>query len=240
MEEEPQECGICQISYGFRENHKYFPMSVPCGNNHNVCKECSKAQIIQSTCPFCKQNIEGLNFSPNREFSLVVEANLLQRSILLLGDQGAGKSAIVNQILGRNYRARTPLRDIIEIQINEYLLSFWEFTSKNVSTESILDLEFKGRDAYIIIIDVTNKECIKSLEYYLFLIGINGDKNKPILVICNKADKKIKISSDQVEEICANKSIKHLFYSAKTDDVHIIIQILQQFVLSSSIYIIYI
>lgn len=147
-------------------------------------------------------------------------------NILVLGDQGVGKSYLVEQFIKHPTIALTepsvqPTFGVAfhhSKRLNKRVsLQCWD-TSGDVKFKSIVEANIKDKDVYILVFDITNKESFKQIPIYFEQIqNIIRDPN--IVLVANKCElvEQYQVSEDEIKKLENDIGAKCIKASAALD-----------------------
>lgn len=141
---------------------------------------------------------------------------LLKLKVLLLGDDGVGKSSLMMSYIGRCFHPSLPpllTPMTFPLAKNEYFAEMMTIydSSSNISDQHVLINKIIDVDIILALYDITNLISLDNLQtIWLPLIMENQDQMKPIILVGTKSD--ILISSeDSLKESKKLKEIKSRF-----------------------------
>lgn len=116
-----------------------------------------------------------------------------EAKVLILGEAGVGKSAIVERIITGNYNpTRFPTEGIIikdkvlKVGRQRFTVHLWDFGGQEIM-HATHQFFLAARALYILVLDSTQNESTNRLENWLKLIRLYA-KDAPIIVVINKND----------------------------------------------------
>ena len=223
-------CKQCEKYFGINKDDQNYPMTLPCGNNHNVCRKCS---INMHTCPFDHNDLRDQSPTISPDLAAEAKTNLKRFRIFVLGDKGAGKTSLIKQFHGISSPSQDSRLPVTEVQVGGYLWEFTEYLAMRGGIQqagSLISREFKQKDCYLIIIDVNMKNIHRTFQCYYEEIDQKGEYNKPIIVLFNKIDllQKKNIEIPAHDFINGYNISECLDYSTSSHKVNIIYQILEK------------
>ena len=147
--------------------------------------------------------------------------------VVLIGDAYSGKTTFVNRIcdnrLDRHYAPTIGVEfNSTFIKYKDYIvkIQFWD-TAGDKCYAPILKTYYKNIIGLYLVIDLTSKKCMKTLDYWFN--EINDNKNKEdsfkIIVIGNKADSKNRfVSKQEILNKLKHRHVEYVEVSALNDD----------------------
>lgn len=112
--------------------------------------------------------------------------------VIIIGPTGVGKSTLMNKMMEKEISYQnmpsTIGVDFGVINENNIKIQFWD-TAGQERFASIVNLYFKNVNFVLLVYDLSNKNNIENLKYYLNLCKEKCNES-PILIIGNKADQK--------------------------------------------------
>uniref|UniRef100_A0A0N4ZWN7 Ras-related protein Rab-7b n=1 Tax=Parastrongyloides trichosuri TaxID=131310 RepID=A0A0N4ZWN7_PARTI len=148
--------------------------------------------------------------------------------IVVLGDSGVGKTAIMNRFaenyysdcykstIGADFRSKDVTIDGVSVT-----LQIWD-TAGQERYKSLGVAFYRGADCCILVYDVTNSKSFSRIEYwkeeFLFQSNPFTFNNFPFIVVGNKIDKGIRtVKDDKIQSWMEKNNIPHFVVSAKDD-----------------------
>ena len=129
---------------------------------------------------------------------MAYNVNIEFYKIILIGNYGVGKSNILKRFKDNEFSSEpvdsstTPNGDVHEkyFQINERVIKadIWDTANQEKNTNSMTGLYFKGSQGAILVIDLTLKDSLDSVDKWVSLLKNNITENIPIILIGNKCD----------------------------------------------------
>lgn len=152
--------------------------------------------------------------------------NLIEKRILLLGLDNAGKTSILNHMQEQNFRAQsvpTIGLSIEEVYVKDYKLTFWDVGGQ---ATKLWKHYFDSVDGLIFVIDATDKDRIIKAKDELIRAGKDPQlQSVPYLLMFNKIDLTEErmpleelISKMDIEELSQNRVINFQECSARTGE----------------------
>ena len=147
--------------------------------------------------------------------------------VVLIGDAYSGKTTFVNRIcdnrLDKHYAPTIGVEfNSTFIKYKDYIvkIQFWD-TAGDKCYAPILKTYYKNIIGLYLVIDLTSKKCMKTLDYWFN--EINDNKNKEdsfkIIVIGNKADSKNRfVSKQEILNKLKHRHVEYVEVSALNDD----------------------
>ncbi len=114
--------------------------------------------------------------------------------IVVLGDGGVGKTAIIQHLLGKQFTSNYLLT--IGVDISTYKLPYegktlklqiWDLAGQ-VRFETVRNLYYNGARAAILVFDLTRHESFQSLLKWKNDLFLHAGKTIPIILLGNKSD----------------------------------------------------
>lgn len=150
-----------------------------------------------------------------------------RRKIVILGDGGVGKSALLRNYLGAEFSNQylpTTDGEVVfhqeRVREQTVQLQLWD-TAGGTSEEELklLKIDCNQADACLLVYDVTRPLSFPSLELFLSVFGTCVAPNTPVVVVGTKQDlaKEDTNQCEAMERWCASRGIQaHWLVSAKT------------------------
>lgn len=119
--------------------------------------------------------------------------------ILIIGDSGVGKTAILRCLQGQGFSQKTFttvgmdfVKKIIDVDGARIKLEIWD-TAGQERFRSMTRFQFRGTKGALLVYDVTDRESYKTLNYWLKMVDMEIDQYHkepiPVMLLGNKADK---------------------------------------------------
>eukprot|EP00746_Dinoflagellata_sp_MGD_P030012 gnl/MRDRNA2_/MRDRNA2_171096_c0_seq1.p1 gnl/MRDRNA2_/MRDRNA2_171096_c0~~gnl/MRDRNA2_/MRDRNA2_171096_c0_seq1.p1 ORF type:complete len:367 (-),score=59.53 gnl/MRDRNA2_/MRDRNA2_171096_c0_seq1:18-1118(-) len=162
---------------------------------------------------------ESRNFTPSQSN----EYNLLNR-ILLVGDSGAGKTNILNRFADGTFTESFISTIGVDFKIRNVAcdegvvakLQMWD-TAGQERFRIITPSYYQGANAFILVFDVSDRECFERLPFWLEEIRKHARADALVCLLGNKTDLMRFVPRKEAEEFAANNDLKYFEVSAKTD-----------------------
>lgn len=173
-----------------------------------------------------KKKEQGVRMSKSIEEKQ--KERLYEIKIVLLGDTAVGKSSLVQRFCADKFEDKYKitiggayLQKEVKLKNGDTLkLHIWD-TGGQEKFRSLANLYYKDSVAAILVYDVTNKESLDSLDYWVKELKENVDNTNYIISVagnkCDLSNEMKKVSSSDGKNFCKEKDIS-IFYetSAKT------------------------
>jgi small GTP-binding protein len=135
-----------------------------------------------------------------KKLNVPATKEMLQIKIGLIGDQQAGKSSFVERCLGNacpNFYEPTlgveTSDKFVALKSGQVHVTFWDFSGRLDFIE-IRNEMYKEATLIILFVDLTSKQSLESVDYWLREVKDNGGAC-PVYIVGNKADSK-KVTAD--------------------------------------------
>lgn len=161
--------------------------------------------------------------------SRVLDTHDYVSKILLVGDAGSGKSALINRYIdgeyndnyyntiGIDFKIKT-----FEINNKKIKINIWD-TAGQEKFKSLVTSYYRNSDVIILVFDITNETSLRhidswysDIQYYctnqnvsLYLVGTKADLDRTIL------KDKVNIDNNYIKEKCEKYNMKYFITSAK-------------------------
>lgn len=146
--------------------------------------------------------------------------------ILLVGDSGVGKSAILSRYVdeiyteefistvGVDFKIKT-----IDIHNQVCKIQVWD-TAGQERFKSITSVYYKGANGCIMVYDITNKNSFNNIHNWLIELEKYSPKDIPILLVGNKSDmtKERMVSEEDGIQLAKDYNLDFVETSAKKND----------------------
>ncbi|MHA2346674.1 MAG: Rab family GTPase [Candidatus Hodarchaeales archaeon] len=116
--------------------------------------------------------------------------------IVVLGDGGVGKTAIIQHLLGKEFTSSYLLTigaDISTYKLNHegktLSLQIWDLAGQE-RFDIVRNLYYSGARAAILVFDLTRPESFQNLEKWMADLFLHAGKKIPIILLGNKSDLK--------------------------------------------------
>lgn len=162
---------------------------------------------------------EGRNFVPSQSD----EYHLISK-ILLVGDSGTGKTNIMNRFADGTFSETFITTIGVDFKIRSVAcdegvavkLQMWD-TAGQERFRVITESYYRCANAFILVFDVSVRECFEHLRVWLEKIRKHSRADAPVCLLGNKTDLTRLVSREEAEEFAANNDLKYFEVSAKTD-----------------------
>jgi len=153
--------------------------------------------------------------------------------VILLGDSGVGKTALIVRYVNQNFSSQykaTIGADFFtkEIQVDGKLVTFqiWD-TAGQERFQSLGTSFYRGADVCMLVFDVTIPKSFESLDNwrneFLIQAQIPNHETYPFIVLGNKIDQSDQraVNSKTVQNWCANHNDYHYFETSAKDSTNV-------------------
>jgi small GTP-binding protein len=151
--------------------------------------------------------------------------------VLVLGDRGVGKTAIVHRFISsefrEDYKATIGVdcwNERVEVDKDPVELQIWD-TAGEERHNSLAPVVFRGVDACILVFDVSDAESFKHIEWWRRQVidfgNIYEPESFPFVVFANKSDlgaEAAEVSIDEVKSVIEEQKMSLFVVSAKTGE----------------------
>ena len=154
----------------------------------------------------------------------------LSYKFLVLGDQMVGKTSVLERYINRTFKANYLMtigmdKRFKRLEINNTDVDiFITDTAGQERFRSLTKMFYKGADGILVGFSLTEKESLKSVEYWINEINQNCSKEYPISLVLfgNKCDDKenIQVEPNEIEEIKNKYNLTYFETSAK-DNINV-------------------
>tara|TARA_Y100000816_G_scaffold266597_1_gene227276 strand:+ start:1500 stop:2114 length:615 start_codon:yes stop_codon:yes gene_type:complete len=149
--------------------------------------------------------------------------------LLIIGPEFSGKTSFSERVCNNKFSFRYD--PTIGVEYSSTVISifnqlrikcqFWDTAGKKIFTP-IVERYYKGVAGIFIIVDISNPECIKHIQYWINHYMKFKDGDPTVIIVGNKIDKDKKyLSLEQGEAIANNHGFLYSEISCK-DDVNVI------------------
>ena len=144
---------------------------------------------------------------------------------IIVGKSGVGKTCLINTCAGFKFdSSSTPtmnnsfLQKKFIINKKEYIINLWDTISQE-AYNSVNRLFYRNAEIVIFVFDVTNKESLEQVDYWIGLVKEELGTNFVCGIVGNKNDLFLdaKISEEEANDFAQKRGMKCQFVSAKTD-----------------------
>ena len=154
----------------------------------------------------------------------MIESEILEIKIILLGESGTGKSNLVNICCNLNFNTNTTsnisssiLEKKISINNIDYNLKFWD-TAGQEKFRSLNNIFIKDSLICLYIYDVSRPKTFEALNYWIKTSQEILGKNVVLAVVANKKDLEEKVRKEDGEKLAQDIGAFFFESSAKNDD----------------------
>ena len=150
--------------------------------------------------------------------------------VVLLGDGGVGKSALMTRYVKNHFEQKSFhtigvefLNKDISTNGNSYTLQIWD-TAGQERFKSLRTPFYRGADCCILVFAVNDKQSFANIDFwkkeFLYYADIRDINKFPFIVIGNKIDldRDRTVSEEEAKCWCDNQSIPYYQTSAKTSE----------------------
>jgi small GTP-binding protein len=163
-------------------------------------------------------------------FSLLTPTTLISNcKVLVLGDRGVGKTAIVHRFISAEFRGDFKATigvdfctERIEVDRDSIELQIWD-TAGEERHNSLAPVVFRGVDACILVFDVSDATSFEHIEWWRRQVidfgKIHEPETFPFVVFANKCDldaEAMEVSIDQAKSTIEEQHMRLFEVSAKT------------------------
>lgn len=188
--------------------------------NKNVRKKREKSISAESN------ELGNNNLSVSKDFLKKTRAfsNNDKYKIILVGDTGVGKTAIVNRFIDNVFKKDHNCTIGVEFFVksvnfdnNVMNLLIWD-TCGQERYRTITKQYYRNVAGCMVVFDISKKNTFDNLKYWMKDVLDNGIEINTIILVGNKLDlnNEREVSEKDVEELVSQKNIKYIEVSAKT------------------------
>ena len=143
--------------------------------------------------------------------------------VVLLGDAGSGKTALVNRWINASNPTNTKptvgacfKQQFVDIEGNEFNVNIWD-TAGSEKYGSTIPLYCRNASAGLIVFDLTNEESFESVARWVDVLH-EGAPNTPYIICGNKCDlyQKFAVESEKIHSFAKSRGVEYFETSALT------------------------
>ena len=152
--------------------------------------------------------------------------NSNSKKLCVLGKSGTGKTSLSRRLtLKDKYRHNHYQESTIgaaftttmykDKEGNETKIDIWD-TAGQERYRALAPMYYRASAGALIVYDITDKNSLEDIYYWVEELKNNRDENLPILLVGNKYDmvKNIEIDYEKIHDYCKDKNIMHIYCSA--------------------------